>query len=104
MGGTFDDKVIAITGAGSGIGRALALNLSGRGAKLALADKDADGLAETKRLLGNKPSSTTTLDVTDTAALSDYFITPVAPDLFDEPLWAKHAIEGHGSLQPVNEV
>ncbi|WP_017666658.1 SDR family oxidoreductase [Sandarakinorhabdus sp. AAP62] len=66
----FDNKVIAITGAGSGIGRALALNLAGRGAMLALADKDADGLAETKRLLGNRPASITTLDVTDTAALN----------------------------------
>jgi NAD(P)-dependent dehydrogenase (short-subunit alcohol dehydrogenase family) len=65
----FDNKVIAITGAGSGIGRALALNLAGRGAVLALADKDADGLAETKRLLGNRPASATALDVTDTAAL-----------------------------------
>lgn len=66
---TFDNKVIAITGAGSGIGRALALNLAERGAVLALADKDADGLAETKRLLGNRPASITTLDVTDTPAL-----------------------------------
>ena len=66
----FDNKVIAITGAGSGIGRALALNLAGRGAVLALADKDADGLAETKRLLGNRPASITALDVTDTAALN----------------------------------
>ncbi len=70
MADEFDGRVIAITGAGSGIGRALALNLSGRGAKLALADKDAEGLAETKRLLGNKPASTTVLDVTDTAALT----------------------------------
>jgi NAD(P)-dependent dehydrogenase (short-subunit alcohol dehydrogenase family) len=66
----FDNKVIAITGAGSGIGRALALNLAGRGAALALSDKDADGLAETKRLLGNRPASVTALDVTDTAALN----------------------------------
>ena len=65
----FEGKVIAITGAGSGIGRALALDLAGRGAVLALSDKDTEGLAETKRLLGNRPASTTTLDVTDTAAL-----------------------------------
>ncbi len=65
----FDNKVIAITGAGSGIGRALALNLAARGALLALSDKDAAGLAETKQLLGNRPASITTLDVTDTAAL-----------------------------------
>ena len=70
MADTFDGRVIAITGAGSGIGRALALNLARRGAKLALADMDAAGLAETKSLLGNMPASTTTLDVTDTAALT----------------------------------
>ena len=45
----FEDKVAVITGAGSGIGRALALNLATKGAKLALSDIDADGLAETTR-------------------------------------------------------
>lgn len=74
----FDNKVIAITGAGSGIGRALALNLAGRGAVLALSDKDADGLAETRRLLGNRPASITTLDVTDTAALNGWISAAVS--------------------------
>lgn len=73
----FDNKVIAITGAGSGIGRALALNLAGRGAVLALSDKDEVGLAETKRLLGNRPASITTLDVTDTDALNAWVASAV---------------------------
>ena len=45
----FEGKVAVITGAGSGIGRALALNLAKKGAKLALSDIDTDGLAETVR-------------------------------------------------------
>jgi NAD(P)-dependent dehydrogenase (short-subunit alcohol dehydrogenase family) len=45
----FEGKVAVITGAGSGIGRALALNLAGQGARLALSDIDAEGLAETVR-------------------------------------------------------
>jgi NAD(P)-dependent dehydrogenase (short-subunit alcohol dehydrogenase family) len=74
----FEGKVIAITGAGSGIGRALALNLAERGAVLALSDKDESGLAETRRLLGNRPASITVLDVTDTAALQAWVAGAVA--------------------------
>ena len=48
---SFDNKVAVITGAGSGIGRALALNLAGKGALLALSDVDDDGLAETVDLV-----------------------------------------------------
>ena len=46
-----DDKVAAVTGAGSGIGRALALHLADRRCRLALSDVDTAGLAETERLL-----------------------------------------------------
>ena len=46
---SFEGKVAVITGAGSGIGRALALNLANKGARLALSDVDTDGLAETVR-------------------------------------------------------
>ncbi|MFT7590017.1 MAG: NADP-dependent 3-hydroxy acid dehydrogenase YdfG, partial [Limisphaerales bacterium] len=48
---SFKNKVVVITGAGSGIGRALALVLSKRGAKLALNDFDRESLDETKSML-----------------------------------------------------
>ncbi len=67
-----EGRVIAVTGAASGIGRALALGLARRGAKLALADRDEAGLAETARLLGNWPVLTRVFDVTDRAHLAAF--------------------------------
>lgn len=69
---SLSDRVIAVTGAGSGIGRALALALAKRGAKLALADKDEAGLFETSRLLGNYPHFAEAFDVTDHARLKGW--------------------------------
>ncbi|AKJ27428.1 SDR family NAD(P)-dependent oxidoreductase [Caldimonas brevitalea] len=47
---SFHDKVAAITGAASGMGRALALELARRGCHLALSDIDTQGLQETAAL------------------------------------------------------
>jgi NAD(P)-dependent dehydrogenase (short-subunit alcohol dehydrogenase family) len=72
---TFDSKVAVITGAGSGIGRALALNLAGKGALLAISDVDDAGLAETVDLVkaaGAREVRSDHLDVSDRAAFTAY--------------------------------
>jgi NAD(P)-dependent dehydrogenase (short-subunit alcohol dehydrogenase family) len=47
----FTGKVAVVTGAASGIGRALAVDLARRGARLAICDVDTTGLAETEALV-----------------------------------------------------
>ena len=56
----FKNKVAAVTGAASGIGRELAIQLAKEGCALALADIDEEGLHQTADLLGNSSHKITT--------------------------------------------
>jgi NAD(P)-dependent dehydrogenase (short-subunit alcohol dehydrogenase family) len=71
----FDGKVAVITGAASGIGAALAEAFAARGARLVLADVDAERLGSAgSRLTGAAGCETVVTDVTDpgsVAALAD---------------------------------
>ena len=70
---SFSGKVAVITGAGSGIGRALAQQLSEQGAHLALSDINSASLEETKSTLtGDTQVILHTLDVSDRQAFERY--------------------------------
>jgi butyryl-CoA dehydrogenase len=81
----FNGRVAAITGAGSGIGRALANNLARRGTDLALADINEPGLAETVGQCEGHGVKVTSqrLDVADRAAVYS---------------WADRVVEDHGKV------
>ena len=72
---SLDNKVVVITGAGSGMGREMAILAAKRGALLAVSDWNADGLAETVDLVkaaGSRELRSDLLDVSDRAAMSTY--------------------------------
>ncbi len=81
-------RVAAITGAGSGIGRALAEELARRGTHLALCDVDEVGLAETvSRCEGSAVKVTSTrVDVADRDAVF---------------AWADQVVDEHGAVNLV---
>lgn len=69
----FSNKVALVTGAGSGIGRALALDLADNGCNLAILDWNKDSLAETEAMLKKKniAVSTHVLDISDREKVND---------------------------------
>lgn len=70
----FRNKVAAITGAGSGMGRALALELAGRGCAVAIADVGLASLNETESMLRatKVKVSSHRVDVADRAAMERF--------------------------------
>jgi NADP-dependent 3-hydroxy acid dehydrogenase YdfG len=70
----FAGKVVVVTGAGSGIGQALATELGRSGAKVAISDVDTEGLAVTEERLKaiGAPVKVDRLDVTEREAFELY--------------------------------
>ncbi|BBY14116.1 SDR family NAD(P)-dependent oxidoreductase [Mycobacterium marseillense] len=70
----FAGKVAVVTGAGSGIGQALAVELGRAGAKVAISDVDTAGLAQTAEQLAaiGAPVKVDQLDVTERSAFLAY--------------------------------
>ncbi|QEC47985.1 SDR family oxidoreductase [Baekduia soli] len=68
---TVDGRTAVITGAGSGIGAAVARRLAAHGCPVALADRDEDGLAATAEAIGggDRTVLTRALDVRDRQGL-----------------------------------
>lgn len=74
---TFDGKVCVVTGAASGIGRAVAVALAASGAKLALTDINDAGLLETVEMIGGaNQHKVDVMDMADADAIAAY-----APDV-----------------------
>ncbi len=80
---SFENKVAAITGAGSGIGRELAIELGRRKCHLALSDVNEDGLQETVEQVQSSRVRVTSqkVDVADREAVY---------------AWADQVVEDHG--------
>lgn len=75
MANLYQDRICVITGAASGIGRALVVKLASMGAVLAISDVNEEGLAETVKLAGLDNTNRVlvdTLNVADADAIAAY--------------------------------
>ena len=69
----FKDKVVLVTGAGSGIGRSTALRMDTEGAILIIIDINEDEIIKTKSMLKNKKSTAKVLDISTLADVKKFF-------------------------------
>lgn len=69
----FKDKVVLVTGAGSGIGRSTALRMDAEGAILIIIDINEDEIIKTKSMLKNKESTAKVLDISNLADVKTFF-------------------------------
>jgi NAD(P)-dependent dehydrogenase (short-subunit alcohol dehydrogenase family) len=70
---TENAKIAVVTGAGTGVGRAVAQSLAEAGFACVLAGRRAEPLAETAGLLGERPTLTVPTDVGDAGAVRALF-------------------------------
>jgi len=71
--GELKDRIAVVTGAGSGLGRSIAIGLAKAGAMVALLDIDRKAAEQTAAELGNAPNMVVQCDVTGEASVSKAF-------------------------------
>jgi NAD(P)-dependent dehydrogenase (short-subunit alcohol dehydrogenase family) len=103
-GGRLEDKTALVTGAGAGIGLAVAVRFAREGARVVIADRDGSAAESAVQRIGGDRARAAVVDITDEAAMASVFACLGADGWAPDVVVANAGVQLFGQDAPAAEL